>query len=932
MSVCFLPKSEKNYSSAGHLKVGLLRPGAIFFTMTDNEIFLNLIEQLEKIEGLDFFKPDFEHCYIRIKSDYLGNQLLINNIMSALDKLTSSIDNNETSKEISSKIITTIEHLTGIQYALNNVINDHSASPPSYAVLAEPATPLALDAAREENAPFQNLAEQFPLHSSSMDNNETSIELSSEPITTIEHLTGFEYALINASNDHSVSQPSYAVPAEPGTPLVLDPAREENVRLPDSAEQFPLHSINVLSDIERLSVAIKQIHELMNREKRLSPSDLESYQSNLNVFEKEFNPVQLKTRLAQDPTITADQYNTADAQILRMQVTVKSIKSAIAREKSALEASQAAASAIMPMAERSVAASSAASSSSRPDSSEENSPWKMINTIPQSAEEIEADDEVELTLLQEGFEILAKGDDATFMARFLDKDKDMFPATTKDNYGQSLLHYAVYKGHCETTKLLVRAGASLSEKTASGLQPVHIAVLQGHIDCIKVLAHHGQFAREQPVDIKVGDEALSVKSFHLAVLCGQIKLIDELLKIDPKENLLRRGGEFNVLHLAVYANNPAMLTFLLNHPKVENNKDLYNGYDSNGYAPLHLAIKLGHRDCFDILLQCPYVDKNHLTLNGLHPFQLDSLEDPELSASFAGSITSVSFKKEAPIAKILATGILPSNLLKMKLSDIDLRKKTVAELLALFQALPQCLKALILKNNYLGFKTGAELLEMIKILPQGLQSFVWSNSSLSRKSGTELLAIFQALPRGLQSLDLSRNNIGNKSHEEFLAMIQALPEGLLSLGLMRIALDNKTGAELLEIMRVLPQGLQSLDLRDNDLDQKTDEELIAILKFFRGRALSELKLDDDILSRPEVKRIYDEIFGAEARNAPLHDSAYLGTAPETEAFSALHSETRTGTSSDQGVIRFAASSGTFFRPETPEPLAASPGQVHRCAI
>ncbi|KTD31036.1 Leucine-rich repeat protein [Legionella moravica] len=826
MSVCFLPKSEKNYSSAGHLKVGLLRPGAIFFTMTDNEIFLNLIEQLEKIEGLDFFKPDFEHCYIRIKSDYLGNQLLINNIMSALDKLTSSIDNNETSKEISSKIITTIEHLTGIQYALNNVINDHSVSPPSYAVLAEPATPLALDAAREENAPLQNLAEQFPLHSSSMDNNETSIELSSEPITTIEHLTGFEYALINASNDHSVSQPSYAVPAEPGTPLALDPAREKAVS----------------------------------------------------------------------------------------------------------EASQAAASAIMPMAERSVAASSAASSSSRSDSSEENSPWKMINTIPQSAEKIEADDKVALAFLQEGFEILAKGDAATFMAPFLDKDEDMISVEAKDNEGQSLLHYAVYKGHCETTKLLIRAGASLFEKTASGLQPVHIAVLQGHIDCIKVLAHHGQFAREQPVDIKVGDEALSVKSFHLAVLCGQIKLIDELLKIDPKENLLRRGGEFNVLHLAVYANNPAMLTFLLNHPKVENNKDLYNGYDSNGYAPLHLAIKLGHRDCFDILLQCPYVDKNHLTLNGLHPFQLDSLEDPELSASFAGSITSVSFKKEAPIAKILATGILPSNLLKMKLSDIDLRKKTGAELLALFQALPQCLKALILKNNYLGFKTGAELLDMIKILPQGLQSFVWSNSSLSRKSGTELLAIFQALPRGLQSLDLSRNNIGNKSHEEFLAMIQALPEGLLSLGLMRIALDNKTGAELLEIMRVLPQGLQSLDLRDNDLDQKTDEELIAILKFFRGRALSELKLDDDILSRPEVKRIYDEIFGAEARNAPLHDSAYLGTAPETEAFSALHSETRTGTSSDQGVIRFAASSGTFFRPETPEPLAASPGQVHRCAI
>lgn len=855
MSVYFLPKSEQNYSSAGHLKVGLLRPGAIFFNMIDTEIYNNLIEQLEKIEGLDFFKPDFEHCYIRIKSDYLGNQLLINNIMSALDKLTSSIDNNEISKEISSKIITTIEHLTGIQYALNNVINDHSVSPPSYAVLAEPATPLALDAAREEKAPLQNLP-----------------------------------------------------------------------------EQFPLHSINILSDIERLSVAIKQIHELMNREKRLSPSDLESYQSNLNVFEKEFNPAQLKNRLSQDPTITADRYNAADAQIMRMQVTVKSIKSAIAREKSASEANQAAASAIMPMAERSVAASSAASSSSRSDSSEENSPWNMINTIPQSAEEIEADDEVGLALLQEGFEILAKGDDATFMARFLDKNKDMSPAMIKDNEGQSLLHYAVYNGHCETTQLLIQAGASLFEKTARGLQPVHIAVLQGHIDCIKVLAHHGQFAREQPVDIKVGDEALSVTSFHLAVLCGQIKLIDELLKIDPKENLLRRGGEFNVLHLAVYANNPAMLTFLLNHPQVENHKDLYNGYDSNGYAPLHRAIKLGHRSCFDILLQCPYVNKNHLTLNGLHPFQLDSLEDPELSASFAGSITSVSFKKEAPIDKIIATGILPSNLLEMKLSDIDLRKKTGAELLTLFQALPQCLEALILKNNYLGFKTGAELLDIIKVLPQGLQSFVWSNSTLSRKSGTELLAIFQALPRGLQSLDLSRNNIGNKSQEEFLAMIQALPEGLLSLGLMRIALDNKTGAELLAIMRALPQGLQSLDLRDNDLDQKIDEELIAILKFFRGRALGELKLDDDILSRPEVKRIYDEIFGAEARNAPLHDPAYLGTAPETEAFSALHSETRTGVSSDRGVIRFAASSVTFFRSETPELQAASPDHEHRCAI
>ncbi|MGQ3892507.1 ankyrin repeat domain-containing protein [Legionella sp. CNM-4043-24] len=763
--------------------------------MTETKIHSNLIEQLEKIEGLDIFQYGKESCDIRLKSDCFENQLLVNNIMSAVDKLTSSLDNNETSKEISSEIITTIENLTGFEYVLTHVIADHS-----------------------------------------------------------------------------VSQPP---------------------------------SITVLSEIERLSLTIKKIFDAFVREKRLSPSVLEHFQFQLNEFEREFNPFHLKRRLSQEPTVTADQYNTADAHIIRTQITVKNMKTAIASEKARLAASPAAAPATMPMADQSVAASSVASSSSDATSPEpetvdsiphssaacssssydspeketaseltdtishssaassssisrspdDETPWGITNTIPRSAGHIKAGDKDDKAFLRKGFEILSKGDDAAALSSFLNEDENEYMTTSKDQHGQTLLHYAVYMGHCKSTELLIRMGVSMPAQTASGLQATHIAILRGHIDLLNVLVNKGCFAQEQLVKIKIGDQALSVNSLHLAVLCGHEKITGELLKRASRELPHRVNSQFNLLHLAVYADNRDMLAFLLNHPKLDNNEDLYNEHDRNGYAPLHLAIQRGLRDCVELLLRCDKVDKNRLTSDKRHPFQLDSREDPELSAIIDGALTSISLGSED---EVIRTGILPPNLQELKLFNCHLHLRTGAELLALIKALPSCLRNLILENTHLGYK----------------------------KNGAELVAMIQALPQGLRSLSLVMNFLGRKS-----------------------------GAELLAIMQALPQGLHSLDLRENDFDEQTDDELIAILNAFRGRALIELKLDDELLARPMVKGVYDEVFGADARNTPQHETACLETA-----------------SSDSGVIRLAASSGTFFRPESPEPKAASSEQPHRCGF
>ena len=585
----------------------------------------------------------------------------------------------------------------------------------------------------------------------------------------------------------------------------------------------------VLSDIDSMYEKIMQIDDSLHLKKQVSASDLARYEVEVRRYENEFNDSQIMRELPQ--ALSPDQYDTYIGKIRRMRGTVKKMKESIINARVALERNQESTHPPLPTASPSVvddslttssSASSGASSSSS-DSLENKSPWELMQTMPQSADDIRADNDQELAFLRAGFNILATGDDAASLRDLLNDDKDML--SVKDHYGQNLFHYAVYKGYCETTKLLIKSGISQFEQTASGIQGVHIAVLQGHTDCLNVLTGTGQFAIELPVKIKICEQVMSVTSLHLAILSGQIKLIDQLLKSYPGGCPLRVESQLNVLHLAVYANDPAMLTFLLNYPQVNKGDDFFNERDKNGDAPVHLAIKLGYRNCIEVLLQCSKVDKTQLNKNKLNPFQLDAMLNPETSPYLVASITSMSLRSEEQIDDLIATKILPPGLLELDLSDSNLGMRTNDELLGLMKALPQSLQSLILSKNGLYKKTGVELLAIIQELPQGLQSLVLNWNFLSKKTGAELLAMTEALPGGLHSLGFANSGLGNKTSAEGLAIINALPKGLKSLDLGRNALGNKITEELLAIIERLPKGLHTLHLDNNSLGSKTVEEL-----------------------------------------------------------------------------------------------------------
>jgi ankyrin repeat protein len=61
----------------------------------------------------------------------------------------------------------------------------------------------------------------------------------------------------------------------------------------------------------------------------------------------------------------------------------------------------------------------------------------------------------------------------------------------KDEYDQTPLFHASYKGMIEVVRALVEAGADLNQAEESGATPLHAASQQGHVDVVRCLAEAG---------------------------------------------------------------------------------------------------------------------------------------------------------------------------------------------------------------------------------------------------------------------------------------------------------------------------------------------------------------------------------------------------------------------------------------------------------
>ncbi|KTD02392.1 leucine-rich repeat-containing protein [Legionella geestiana] len=206
---------------------------------------------------------------------------------------------------------------------------------------------------------------------------------------------------------------------------------------------------------------------------------------------------------------------------------------------------------------------------------------------------------------------------------------------------------------------------------------------------------------------------------------------------------------------------------------------------------------------------------------------------------------------------------------------IDLKGIRQEDILRILGQLDPNTTSVYLTCNDLGLKTAEELVQIFHALPMNLQSLNLGYNDLDRKTADELARILHALPTNLLSLDLG-DFLNYKTADALVHVLRALPPNLQSLGLQSNQLHSKTAHELERILSVLPASLKSLNLRFNYLSDKNDEALIALLEVFRGRALTELKLDSSTMKRPVVRTAFDAIIGVRAHNARQKEATLLG--------------------------------------------------------
>ena len=88
------------------------------------------------------------------------------------------------------------------------------------------------------------------------------------------------------------------------------------------------------------------------------------------------------------------------------------------------------------------------------------------------------------------------------------------------------LHIAAEGGHRDLVKILLEAGASVSDETKKGHTPLHIAAQNGHVHVINEFAKHN-------VNLRMLSRRSGMGASHLAALYGEVEALRELLTHIP---------------------------------------------------------------------------------------------------------------------------------------------------------------------------------------------------------------------------------------------------------------------------------------------------------------------------------------------------------------------------------------------------------------
>ncbi|ACE05769.1 hypothetical protein Aasi_0340 [Candidatus Amoebophilus asiaticus 5a2] len=165
----------------------------------------------------------------------------------------------------------------------------------------------------------------------------------------------------------------------------------------------------------------------------------------------------------------------------------------------------------------------------------------------------------------------------------------------RDQWGWSPLHYSVFKGYLEVTKLLLEQGADINARDQRGVTPFYLATSNCSIEMINLLC---ELRGEEP---KLNEKDINGKTaLHYAAIEGYTNIVQLLIKHGYNINSKDENGK-TPLYWSIKYNHNDIACLLINNLKELELKSELEIEDEDGCTLLYRAIKLINKDVFELL-------------------------------------------------------------------------------------------------------------------------------------------------------------------------------------------------------------------------------------------------------------------------------------------------------------------------------------------